>query len=208
VKSCCFKHLPDIRKGKITGKFQSLNSVLGKYTKGFVTREVSGRSKNGEGLTRENTASTSKRITERWRSICQFPSIFTVENSTIVNSFNTKLSYFLVCLTLYYFEKFRISLTCWKTLSILWKNTVEWWAYQLTEKKFLFEIKPRSDTFLPGGCKSYNGHCLQQCHDTKSGHYCSCNAGYKLMDDKKSCEGKLITSSYIEDRQTDRQTDR
>lgn len=39
-----------------------------------------------------------------------------------------------------------------------------------------------------GGCKSYNGHCLQQCHDTKSGHYCSCNAGYKLMDDKKSCE--------------------
>ncbi|XP_015779080.1 PREDICTED: low-density lipoprotein receptor-related protein 4-like [Acropora digitifera] len=39
-----------------------------------------------------------------------------------------------------------------------------------------------------GGCKSYNGHCLQQCHETMSGHYCSCNVGYKLMDDKKSCE--------------------
>ncbi|KAL9950454.1 hypothetical protein ACROYT_G042950 [Oculina patagonica] len=37
-------------------------------------------------------------------------------------------------------------------------------------------------------CKSHNGHCLHNCHDTKTGFYCSCNAGYELTDDKKSCQ--------------------
>ena len=37
-KAAFFLHLPDIRKGKITAKFQSLNRVLA---------DVSGRSRNG-----------------------------------------------------------------------------------------------------------------------------------------------------------------
>ena len=38
-------------------------------------------------------------------------------------------------------------------------------------------------------CKAFNGHCLHQCHDTKTGYYCSCNTGYELMDDRRSCKG-------------------
>ncbi|XP_068726742.1 very low-density lipoprotein receptor-like isoform X2 [Montipora capricornis] len=37
-------------------------------------------------------------------------------------------------------------------------------------------------------CKTFNGHCLHQCHDTKTGYYCSCNTGYELMDDRRSCK--------------------
>ena len=41
--ACCekllFKHLPDIREGKITAKFQSLNRALVEDTKGFISPE-------------------------------------------------------------------------------------------------------------------------------------------------------------------------
>ncbi|XP_048587664.1 low-density lipoprotein receptor-related protein 8 isoform X2 [Nematostella vectensis] len=36
-------------------------------------------------------------------------------------------------------------------------------------------------------CKSFNGHCLQLCTNTKTSFYCSCFSGYELMDDRKSC---------------------
>lgn len=45
-------------------------------------------------------------------------------------------------------------------------------------------------------CKSHNGHCLHYCHDTKTGFYCSCKTGYELTDDKKSCQGKSLGTSY------------
>ena len=41
-----------MRKGNITVKFQSLKRVLVEGTKGFVTRKVSGRSRNGPLLSR------------------------------------------------------------------------------------------------------------------------------------------------------------
>lgn len=44
-------------------------------------------------------------------------------------------------------------------------------------------------------CDSFNGHCLHTCHDTKSGYYCSCDAGYELADDKRSCQGERLETS-------------
>ena len=40
-------------------------------------------------------------------------------------------------------------------------------------------------------CSEYNGGCLHQCVPDKDGvkQYCSCNPGYALISDKKTCEG-------------------
>ena len=35
------------------------------------------------------------------------------------------------------------------------------------------------------------GGCEFQCSNYEGGYYCSCDVGYRLMDDDKSCEGKF-----------------
>lgn len=35
------------------------------------------------------------------------------------------------------------------------------------------------------------GGCEFKCSNYEGGYYCSCDVGYRLMDDDKSCEGKF-----------------
>jgi len=49
------------------------------------------------------------------------------------------------------------------------------------------------DTILFTGrrsCSSNNGGCDHKCTDVVSGPVCSCNSGYELQSDKKSCRGQ------------------
>ena len=39
-------------------------------------------------------------------------------------------------------------------------------------------------------CKANTDGCEHTCTNYEGGYYCSCNAGYRLMDDDKGCEGK------------------
>ena len=41
-------------------------------------------------------------------------------------------------------------------------------------------------------CKVDNGGCDHVCQDFDGGHWCKCDAGFKLMKDGKSCEGERI----------------
>lgn len=38
-------------------------------------------------------------------------------------------------------------------------------------------------------CKKKNGGCEHNCCNTAGGYYCTCNAGYALKIDKKTCAG-------------------
>jgi len=38
-------------------------------------------------------------------------------------------------------------------------------------------------------CSSNNGGCSHKCTNRRSGVLCSCNSGYELQSDKKSCRG-------------------
>lgn len=38
------------------------------------------------------------------------------------------------------------------------------------------------------------GGCEFKCSNYEGGYYCSCDVGYRLMDDDKSCEGKFTTT--------------
>ena len=35
------------------------------------------------------------------------------------------------------------------------------------------------------------GGCEHKCSNYEGGYYCTCNAGYRLMDDDKGCEGTV-----------------
>ena len=45
-------------------------------------------------------------------------------------------------------------------------------------------------------CQQNNGGCDQLCTNTPSGVNCSCNNGYSLMSDDKSCEGEFTLNRY------------
>lgn len=36
------------------------------------------------------------------------------------------------------------------------------------------------------------GGCEYKCSNYEGGYYCTCPAGYRLMDDDKGCEGKPL----------------
>ena len=46
------------------------------------------------------------------------------------------------------------------------------------------------------------GGCDFQCSNYEGGYYCSCDVGYRLMDDDKSCEGTLKTILKINNVET------
>lgn len=39
-------------------------------------------------------------------------------------------------------------------------------------------------------CEKDNGGCDHDCHSYDGGHYCTCKAGYILLEDGEGCEGK------------------
>ena len=41
-------------------------------------------------------------------------------------------------------------------------------------------------------CAVENGFCDHTCHNTNGSYYCSCQAGFVLLDDKAGCEGIII----------------
>ncbi|XP_070563427.1 very low-density lipoprotein receptor-like [Ptychodera flava] len=48
--------------------------------------------------------------------------------------------------------------------------------------------EPPQDKCNVDECMENNGGCSQLCHDLKIGHYCTCNEGYELLDDGKTCQ--------------------
>ncbi|XP_070563431.1 very low-density lipoprotein receptor-like [Ptychodera flava] len=47
--------------------------------------------------------------------------------------------------------------------------------------------EPNHGQCLAWKCKDDNGGCSHICHDSPNGHTCSCNEGYQLQDDMKTC---------------------
>ena len=41
-------------------------------------------------------------------------------------------------------------------------------------------------------CLTSNGDCAQECANTEGSFQCSCNPGYELDNDQRSCNGKVI----------------
>ncbi|RDD47933.1 Low-density lipoprotein receptor-related protein 4 [Trichoplax sp. H2] len=53
-----------------------------------------------------------------------------------------------------------------------------------------FDCEDKSDepaTCNINECSEYNGHCSQNCVNTKVGYYCACNPGYTLDTDGRTC---------------------
>ncbi len=46
-------------------------------------------------------------------------------------------------------------------------------------------------------CTQNNGGCLQICKDNVNGHFCSCEKGYELDTDMKSCVGEYRRRSIL-----------
>ena len=47
-------------------------------------------------------------------------------------------------------------------------------------------------------CKNINPPCQQKCKNLKFGFECSCETGYNLADDRRSCEGTVFVVLGIE----------
>ena len=45
-------------------------------------------------------------------------------------------------------------------------------------------------------CGANNGGCSQVCVDRPGTHECRCMKGYKLQEDKKTCEGKSKSRNF------------
>lgn len=43
---------------------------------------------------------------------------------------------------------------------------------------------------IVNSCETNNGGCSHVCHHTSSGPVCTCNFGFRLEEDQKSCTGK------------------
>lgn len=43
---------------------------------------------------------------------------------------------------------------------------------------------------IVNSCETNNGGCSHMCHHTSSGPVCTCNFGYRLEEDQKTCTGK------------------
>jgi len=48
-------------------------------------------------------------------------------------------------------------------------------------------------------CSSHNGGCNHRCTNSHGSFKCSCNKGYSLQSNKKTCVGKYIVMLIIED---------
>lgn len=51
---------------------------------------------------------------------------------------------------------------------------------------------------IVNSCENNNGGCSHHCEHSTSGPVCSCNNGYRLDDDLKTCVGKKLQCSCIE----------
>lgn len=45
---------------------------------------------------------------------------------------------------------------------------------------------------IVNSCESNNGGCSHHCQHSTGGPVCSCNHGYRLDDDLKTCIGKVL----------------
>ena len=63
-------------------------------------------------------------------------------------------------------------------------------------KRFFCNIIMATTLFLQfkldiNECSSNNGGCAHHCHNTHGNYYCSCNQGYQISWDDRSCAGML-----------------
>lgn len=49
---------------------------------------------------------------------------------------------------------------------------------------------PGIEMEIVNSCETNNGGCSHMCHHTSSGPVCTCNFGFRLEEDQKSCTGK------------------
>ncbi len=42
-------------------------------------------------------------------------------------------------------------------------------------------------------CLETNKHCGHNCHNTNGSYYCTCDAGFFLLEDKSGCTGTLFS---------------
>ena len=49
---------------------------------------------------------------------------------------------------------------------------------------------PGIEMEIVNSCEASNGGCSHTCHHTSSGPVCTCNFGYRLEEDQKTCTGK------------------
>lgn len=49
---------------------------------------------------------------------------------------------------------------------------------------------PGIEMEIVNSCEANNGGCSHSCHHTSSGPVCTCNFGYRLEEDQKTCTGK------------------
>lgn len=49
---------------------------------------------------------------------------------------------------------------------------------------------PGIEMEIVNSCEANNGGCSHTCHHTSSGPVCTCNFGYRLEEDQKTCTGK------------------
>lgn len=49
---------------------------------------------------------------------------------------------------------------------------------------------------IVNSCEASNGGCSHTCHHTSSGPVCTCNFGYRLEEDQKTCTGKAREKAH------------
>lgn len=56
---------------------------------------------------------------------------------------------------------------------------------------------PGIEMEIVNSCEANNGGCSHTCHHTSSGPVCTCNFGYRLEEDQKTCTGKAREKAHV-----------